>query len=192
MNTTCRSAGLRSLLAVARHAGRCRRVRRRRQPPVARPMPPPPPARRRVTPPPEPPAPAPEPTTVPPEPVPRTAIASASLDDLNRNSPLKPVFFELDSGRGRRRRPAGAAGQRGGAEAVPDLADHASKDTATSAAPPSTTWRSASGARSRRAPTSSRSASPPIASGRSATARSSRSTRATTRRRGRRTAARTS
>ena len=24
-------------------------------------------------------------------------IASASLDDLNRNSPLKPVFFELDS-----------------------------------------------------------------------------------------------
>jgi peptidoglycan-associated lipoprotein len=25
------------------------------------------------------------------------AIASASLDDLNRNSPLKPVFFEYDS-----------------------------------------------------------------------------------------------
>jgi peptidoglycan-associated lipoprotein len=39
----------------------------------------------------------PEPTTVPPEPVREDAIASASLDDLNRNPPLKPVFFELDS-----------------------------------------------------------------------------------------------
>jgi len=39
----------------------------------------------------------PEPTIVPPEPVPNDAISSASLDDLNRNSPLKPVFFELDS-----------------------------------------------------------------------------------------------
>jgi peptidoglycan-associated lipoprotein len=29
--------------------------------------------------------------------VPADAISSASLDDLNRNSPLKPVFFELDS-----------------------------------------------------------------------------------------------
>ena len=34
---------------------------------------------------------------VPPEPVREDAIASASLDDLNKNSPLKPVFFELDS-----------------------------------------------------------------------------------------------
>jgi peptidoglycan-associated lipoprotein len=38
-----------------------------------------------------------EPTVVPPEPVKDDAIASASLDDLNRNSPLKPLFFELDS-----------------------------------------------------------------------------------------------
>jgi len=38
-----------------------------------------------------------EPAIVPPEPVPSDTIASASLDDLNRNSPLKPVFFELDS-----------------------------------------------------------------------------------------------
>jgi peptidoglycan-associated lipoprotein len=38
-----------------------------------------------------------EPTIVPPEPVPESSISSASLDDLNRNSPLKPVFFELDS-----------------------------------------------------------------------------------------------
>jgi peptidoglycan-associated lipoprotein len=29
--------------------------------------------------------------------VPTDTIASSSLDDLNRNSPLKPVFFELDS-----------------------------------------------------------------------------------------------
>ena len=38
-----------------------------------------------------------EPTIVPPEPVRDDAIASASLDDLNRNSPLKPVFFDYDS-----------------------------------------------------------------------------------------------
>jgi peptidoglycan-associated lipoprotein len=34
---------------------------------------------------------------VPPEPFPEDAITSASLDELNRNSPLKPVFFDLDS-----------------------------------------------------------------------------------------------
>jgi peptidoglycan-associated lipoprotein len=37
------------------------------------------------------------PTVVPPEPFREDAITSASLDDLNRNSPLKPVFFALDS-----------------------------------------------------------------------------------------------
>ena len=46
--------------------------------------------------------PAPPPTTealpVPPEPgSPRTRSASRSLDDLNRDSPFKPVFFPLDS-----------------------------------------------------------------------------------------------
>jgi len=69
--------------------------------PVARPAPPPstttaavaPPAAR----PPAPPEPVAEPIIVPPEPVKDDTIASASLDDLNRNSPLKPVFFELDS-----------------------------------------------------------------------------------------------
>jgi len=66
--------------------------------PVARPMPPPPvntggsPTR-----PPEPPEPVREPPIVPPEPVRDDAISSASLDDLNKNSPLTPVFFELDS-----------------------------------------------------------------------------------------------
>jgi peptidoglycan-associated lipoprotein len=39
----------------------------------------------------------PEPTIVPPEPVRDDPISSASLDDLNKNSPLKPVFFALDS-----------------------------------------------------------------------------------------------
>ena len=38
-----------------------------------------------------------EPTIVPPEPVRDDAISAASLDDLNRNSPLKAVFYELDS-----------------------------------------------------------------------------------------------
>jgi peptidoglycan-associated lipoprotein len=38
-----------------------------------------------------------EPTVVPPEPVRDDAISSASLDDLNKSSPLKPVFYELDS-----------------------------------------------------------------------------------------------
>jgi peptidoglycan-associated lipoprotein len=64
-------------------------------PPVARPTPPPmdtQPAR-----PPAPPEPVPAPNSVPPEPLRDDAISSASLDDLNRNSPLQPVFFELDS-----------------------------------------------------------------------------------------------
>jgi peptidoglycan-associated lipoprotein len=70
----------------------------KKTPPVARPMPPPPPATP-STParPPAPPVPVSEPTVVPPEPVRDDAISSASLDDLNKNSPLKPVFFELDS-----------------------------------------------------------------------------------------------
>src|SRR5215217_2547668 len=74
-------------------------------PPVARPMPPPPPSTggagatagantSRPAPPAEPVA---DPAIVPPEPVDSDAISSASLDELNRTSPLKPVFFELDS-----------------------------------------------------------------------------------------------
>jgi peptidoglycan-associated lipoprotein len=70
----------------------------KKTPPVARPAPPPPatgqtgPSR-----PPAPPEPVREPSVVPPEPVRDDAISSASLDDLNKNSPLKPVYFELDS-----------------------------------------------------------------------------------------------
>jgi peptidoglycan-associated lipoprotein len=67
--------------------------------PVARPMPPPAVTAASATPtrPPAPPEPVAEPTIVPPEPVRDDAISSASLDDLNKNSPLKPVFYELDS-----------------------------------------------------------------------------------------------
>ena len=67
------------------------------KPPVARPMPPPaadttekPPA------PPEPPKPVSEPVIVPPMPS-EDAIGSKSIDDLNRDSPLRPLYFELDS-----------------------------------------------------------------------------------------------
>ncbi len=85
------------LLALAVTAAACGH----KKAPIARPTVPPPatasandtaPAR-----PPLPPEPVPEPTIVPPEPIRDEAISSASLDDLNRNSPLRPVFFDLDS-----------------------------------------------------------------------------------------------
>jgi peptidoglycan-associated lipoprotein len=68
----------------------------KKKPPLARPMPPP---STQTTPqkPPAPPEPVKEPSVVPPEPVKEDTIASASLDDLNRNTPLKPVFFAFDS-----------------------------------------------------------------------------------------------
>lgn len=66
------------------------------KPPVARPMPPPS-ATSTVPPtPPEPPRPVSEPVPVPPMPA-EDAIGSKSLDDLNRDSPLRPMYFELDS-----------------------------------------------------------------------------------------------
>ncbi len=92
---TSPSAGHRAALAVlmvlAVTAGACHK----KQPPVARPMPPPPPSE--AARPPAPPEPSPEPAPVPAEPVTDDAIGSKSLDDLNRNSPLKAVFFALDS-----------------------------------------------------------------------------------------------
>ena len=66
-------------------------------PPVARPVPPPPPGTTEPAKPPAPPEPVREPTLVPPEPVKEDAMSSRSLDDLNRDSPLKPVFFHYDS-----------------------------------------------------------------------------------------------
>src|SRR5687767_14537951 len=70
----------------------------KKQPPVARPMPPPVAvntAGGNVPPPP--PQPVSEPVVVPPEPIAEDSIAGKTLDDLNRDSPLKPLFFELDS-----------------------------------------------------------------------------------------------
>ena len=68
---------------------------RRSQPPVARPTPPAPPPPAAATRPPDPPAPAREP--IPPEPLLSDDVSGRSLDDLNRDSPLDPVFFEFDS-----------------------------------------------------------------------------------------------
>ena len=69
----------------------------KKTPPVARPMPPPPGGVQAAPPPPPPPpSPVSEPVPVPPMPV-EDAIGSKSLDDLNRESPLQPLFFELDS-----------------------------------------------------------------------------------------------
>jgi peptidoglycan-associated lipoprotein len=80
------------LLLVTIAAGACGK----KKPPIARPIPPPPSGSTTVTPPPEPPTPSAEPTSVPPEPVAEDSIAAGSIDDINRNSPLKPVFYGLD------------------------------------------------------------------------------------------------
>jgi peptidoglycan-associated lipoprotein len=78
-----------------------------KKPPVARPTPPPvasatpPSSSTSGTPgtarPPQPPELVAEPTVVPPEPVRDDAISASSLDDLNRSTPLKPVFYDYDS-----------------------------------------------------------------------------------------------
>ena len=69
-----------------------------KKPPIARPTAPPPPVTATApSRPPTPPEPVSEPTVVAPEPIRDEGVSSASLDDLNRSSPLKPVFFELDS-----------------------------------------------------------------------------------------------
>jgi peptidoglycan-associated lipoprotein len=66
-------------------------------PPVARPTPPPPPPPATAgTRPPEPPSPVREPL-MPAEPIASDSVASRSLDDLNRDSPLRPVYFDYDS-----------------------------------------------------------------------------------------------
>jgi peptidoglycan-associated lipoprotein len=79
-------------LVIAVTAGACAK----KPAPVARPMPPPP-SGTGAPPPPGPPQPVSEPVVVPPEPVAEDSIGSKSLDDLNRDSPLRPVYFELDS-----------------------------------------------------------------------------------------------
>lgn len=71
----------------------------RRQPPATAPVAPPPappPPAAAVPPPPPPPVRVEESLPVP-QPLAEDAIANRSLDDLNRDSPFKPVFFALDS-----------------------------------------------------------------------------------------------
>ena len=99
IRSAAQRAALVILMAFAVAAVACGK----KTPPVARAAPPPPaasggsPAAAVATRPPAPPEPVADPTVVPPEPVREDSIASASLDDLNRNSPVKPVFFEFDS-----------------------------------------------------------------------------------------------
>jgi peptidoglycan-associated lipoprotein len=80
-------------LIVAVTAGACGK----KVPPVAKPAPPPPTKAGGAGAPPGPPQPVSEPVPVPPEPIAEDAVGAKSLDDLNRDSPLKPVFFLLDS-----------------------------------------------------------------------------------------------
>lgn len=82
---------------VVLSAGGCHK----RIPPVARPLPPPPttvsePASAAPVKPPAPPAPVQEPVVAAPAPVAEDKLTSASLDEINKNSPLKPVFFDYD------------------------------------------------------------------------------------------------
>jgi peptidoglycan-associated lipoprotein len=97
MRSPAQRAALLSLMLLAVAVAACGK----KTPPIARAVPPPPavgsgsPAV--ATRPPAPPEAVPDPVVVPPEPVREDSIASASLDDLNRNSPIKPVFFEYDS-----------------------------------------------------------------------------------------------
>ena len=72
----------------------------RRRAPVTQPLPPPP-VTEAPTVPPAPPPPPPQRVDdalpVPQQPLADDSITNRSLDDLNRDSPLKPVFFVLDS-----------------------------------------------------------------------------------------------
>jgi peptidoglycan-associated lipoprotein len=84
------------LTAALMVAGACHKA-----PPVARPTPPPPspfPNAPSSSAPPPAPTPVPEPPPVPIEP-PVTAdpLAASAIDEINKNSPLKPVFFAFDS-----------------------------------------------------------------------------------------------
>ena len=69
----------------------------KKTPPVARPAPPPATSTggANIGPPPAPPEPVAEPVVVPS--LPEDTVAGRSLDELNRDSPLKPVFYDLDS-----------------------------------------------------------------------------------------------
>ena len=81
-----------ALVLLTITAGACGK----KQPPATSPMPAPEVPAPAETAPPSPPQPVAEPTPVPTEPLAEDTIGSKSIDDLNRDSPLKPVFFGLD------------------------------------------------------------------------------------------------
>ena len=68
-----------------------------KEPPVARPVPPPQEMAKPEAPPPPPPTPVRDTPVVPAPRLPDDPMSSRSIDDLNRESPLQPAFFELDS-----------------------------------------------------------------------------------------------
>ncbi|MFO7694760.1 MAG: peptidoglycan-associated lipoprotein Pal [Vicinamibacterales bacterium] len=68
-----------------------------KKPPVARPLPPPPPTTPEAPPPPAPPAPVTEAPLVTPPPVVEDPMATRSIDDLNRDSPMRIVYYDYDS-----------------------------------------------------------------------------------------------
>ena len=69
----------------------------KKKPPVARPAPPPPSFGTNANRPPTPPEPVTEPQPIPPEPVAaEDTLAARDIDDINRNSPFQPVFYQFD------------------------------------------------------------------------------------------------
>ena len=92
------------------------------QPPVPRPAPPPAPPD--ISEPAPPPAPEPPPPIVPLEPLEERSIGARTLDELNRDSPLKPVFFAYDSSQVRAGGAGDAPGERRAAADVPAVGPH--------------------------------------------------------------------
>jgi peptidoglycan-associated lipoprotein len=68
-----------------------------KKPPVARPLPPPPPTTPEAPPPPAPPAPIAEKPVVTAPPLVEDPMATRSIDDLNRDSPMRVAYYDYDS-----------------------------------------------------------------------------------------------
>jgi peptidoglycan-associated lipoprotein len=68
-----------------------------KKPPVARPLPPPPPTTPEAPPPPAPVAPVAEKPVVTAPPVVEDPMATRSIDELNRDSPMRVAYFDYDS-----------------------------------------------------------------------------------------------
>jgi peptidoglycan-associated lipoprotein len=92
-NRSASIAALTVLVVVSLALGGCAP----KKPPVARPLPPPPPTTPEAPPPPAPPAPVAERPVVTTPPVVEDPMASRSIDDLNRDSPMRIVYFAYDS-----------------------------------------------------------------------------------------------